>query len=188
MHYRVEVTPFKTTWKCSSMIHRNGGPAVIYKNGIEEYWFLGKEYSKIGYDLLMDDMKKNINYEVDETEDSTIYRIESEKHREDGPAVEWANGSKEWWKRGKRHREDGPAIEYADGKKEWWVNGQRHRIGGPAIEWANGNKLWFVNNKLHREDGPAVEYANGKKEYYIHDEWCFAWYYKLLLFLNRLRS
>lgn len=31
------------------------------------------------------------------------------------------NGTKEWWLKGKRHREDGPAKEYADSTKEWWV-------------------------------------------------------------------
>lgn len=25
------------------------------------------------------------------------------------------------------HREDGPAIEYPDGCKEWFINGKRHR-------------------------------------------------------------
>ncbi len=44
-------------------------------------------------------------------------------HREDGPAVEHADGSKEWWVSGQQHREDGPAIERAGGSKEWWVNG-----------------------------------------------------------------
>ena len=46
-------------------------------------------------------------------------------HRLDGPAVEYASGSKAWYANGERHREDGPAIEYADGYKEWWMNGQR---------------------------------------------------------------
>ena len=44
-------------------------------------------------------------------------------HRLDGPAVEWADGSKAWWVDGKRHRLDGPAYEYADGHKSWWVDG-----------------------------------------------------------------
>lgn len=26
---------------------------------------------------------------------------------------------------GKLHREDGPAIEWDNGDKEWWVNGER---------------------------------------------------------------
>jgi hypothetical protein len=46
-------------------------------------------------------------------------------HREDGPAIEWVDGSKEWWLNGKLHREDGPAIEYADGSKVWWLNGEK---------------------------------------------------------------
>ena len=25
---------------------------------------------------------------------------------------------------GKRHREDGPALEFADGTKEWYLNGK----------------------------------------------------------------
>lgn len=41
-------------------------------------------------------------------------------HREDGPAVEWNNGSKEWYFNGKRHRLDGPAVERFNGHKEWW--------------------------------------------------------------------
>jgi len=31
-------------------------------------------------------------------------------HREDGPAIEYGNGDKDWYIRGMRHREDGPAM------------------------------------------------------------------------------
>jgi hypothetical protein len=68
-------------------------------------------------------------------------------HREDGPAVEYANGNKAWYLNGKLHREDGPAIERADGTKEWWLDDKRHREDGPAIEWADGDKSWYVNGK-----------------------------------------
>ena len=47
-------------------------------------------------------------------------------HREDGPAIEWADGSKEYWLNGMLHREDGPAVELADGSKEYWLNGERY--------------------------------------------------------------
>jgi hypothetical protein len=67
------------------------------------------------------------------------------------------------------HREDGPAVEYSDGDKDWYINGKRHREDGPAIEYTNGYKAWYINNKLHREDGPAVVHTNGYKDlYYIH--------------------
>jgi hypothetical protein len=46
-------------------------------------------------------------------------------HREDGPAVEYADGEVEYWVNGRLHREDGPAKEYSDGIKEYWVNGKK---------------------------------------------------------------
>ena len=91
-------------------------------------------------------------------------------HREDGPAVEHAEGTKEWWVNGKWHREDGPAVEHAEGTKEWWVDGKVHRLDGPAIEYANGYKCWYLNGKPHREDGPAVEHAEGTKEWWVDGE------------------
>ena len=81
------------------------------------------------------------------------YNEQNQRHREDGPAIEWANGTKEWWVNGQRHREDGPAVEYADGTKYWYVNGQRHREDGPAYEGSDGTKLWYVNgHELSEEE------------------------------------
>jgi hypothetical protein len=45
------------------------------------------------------------------------------------------------------HREDGPAIEHVDGSKEWYLNGKLHREDGPAIEYASGNKYWWLSNE-----------------------------------------
>jgi hypothetical protein len=56
-----------------------------------------------------------------------LWRVDGKCHRIDGPAIEWADGSKEWWVDGKRHHADGPAVEEADGRKEWWLNGKLHR-------------------------------------------------------------
>jgi hypothetical protein len=92
-------------------------------------------------------------------------------HREDGPAVERANGHKEWWLNGRLHREDGPAIEgegLNGSKQEWYINGVLHREDGPAAKYANGNKRWLLNGQFHREDGPAVEDANGSRTWYIN--------------------
>lgn len=108
-----------------------------------------------------------------------IYYKNNKIHREDGPAVESQNGSKEWHIEGKLHskqisdncggyvkyylkdeeghREDGPAIESSDGTKIWLNNGLLHREDVAAKEWANGDKEWWLNGKLHREDGPAID-------------------------------
>lgn len=73
------------------------------------------------------------------------------------------------WKNshGYLHREDGPAIEYSDGAKEWWVNGKRHREDGPAIIWSDGDKEWYQNGVLHRLDGPAHDWSIGPSEYWV---------------------
>ena len=54
-----------------------------------------------------------------------------------------------------RHREDGPAIEWADGSKSWYLNGKRHHEDGPAIEWVDGSKWWYLNGQYFTE----AEYA-----------------------------
>jgi len=36
----------------------------------------------------------------------------------------YTHGSKCWYLNGKLHREDGPAVERADGTTFWWLNGE----------------------------------------------------------------
>ena len=114
-------------------------------------WDLGKGYK---LHLLSDGTKEWI--------------LNRERHRKDGPAIEYPDGSKFWYLNGQRHREDGPAIELADGSKSWWLNGKQHRKNGPAVERPDGSKNWYFNDRLHREDGPAVEYPDGSVEYWLN--------------------
>ena len=73
-------------------------------------------------------------------------------HREDGPAIEYLNGDKAWYIKGKRHRENKPAIEFCNSYKSWWQNGKRHREDGPAVERIDGSKAWFLNDKKYTEE------------------------------------
>jgi len=58
------------------------------------------------------------------------------------------DGSKYWRNSQGYHREDGfPAIEFVDGSKEWWINGRCHREDGPAAQWADGRKHWYINGE-----------------------------------------
>ena len=50
------------------------------------------------------------------------------------------------------HREDGPAIEYANGSKVWYLDGKRHREDGPAVEGSSRYKAWYLNGKELTED------------------------------------
>jgi hypothetical protein len=39
------------------------------------------------------------------------------------PAIEGANGDKEWYQNGKLYRENGPAVEYGYESKSWYLHG-----------------------------------------------------------------
>ena len=59
------------------------------------------------------------------------------------------------------HREDGPAIIYANGDKEWYFNGECHREDGPAVIWTKGNKFYYLNNQnLSKEE--YIEHIKSK--------------------------
>ena len=67
-----------------------------------------------------------IQYTVKVYNDRTEwFNEENQKHREEGPAVEWPNGTKYWFKEGQLHRENGPAFEQADGTKYWYLYGNQ---------------------------------------------------------------
>ena len=73
------------------------------------------------------------------------------------------SGTVEWYLNGERHREDGPAVEYSNGNKYWFLNGKRHREDGPAIEYCGGTKHWWLNDvkytekEFNKKMSPAVE-------------------------------
>jgi len=81
-----------------------------------------------------------------------------------GGRVEWRlDGSYN----GRLHRENGPAILEADGTRWWYQNNQLHRLNGPAVVLADGSQYWYQDNKLHRLEGPAVLKADGTQEYWV---------------------
>ena len=91
-------------------------------------------------------------------------------HREDGPSVEWNDGSKSWYLNGTLHREDGPAVEDANGHKEWFKNGQKHREDGPAIEWEDGHKEWWINGVQYSEEHFNKYQLNKKLEHTLEEK------------------
>ena len=102
-------------------------------------------------------------YTVRVYKDKTEWLLNGKLHREDGPAVEGADGSKSWLLNGKLHREDGPAVECVDGTKSWWLNG----IEYTEIEWKKEIKK--LNLKKNSCDGRIVE-IDGKKYKLIEEK------------------
>lgn len=60
--------------------------------------------------------------EVDRHGTRYYHNAAGQLHREGGPAIEYKDGSKSWYRNGELHREDGPAIDHVDGTN-WYVNG-----------------------------------------------------------------
>jgi hypothetical protein len=74
-------------------------------------------------------------------------------HLENGPAVEWVNGDKEWYLNGKLHRDDGPAIDYVNGRKEWFKHGKQYHEALPK----NISYGEIIDNKIN---SPSIVLKN----------------------------
>jgi hypothetical protein len=92
-------------------IHRQYGPAIIYKNGSTHWIFNGLKHRSDGPASEWSDGAKQ-------------WWVKNELHRIDGPAMIDSNGSKKWYNKGIRHRDDGPAIEWVDKTLEYWIKGR----------------------------------------------------------------
>ena len=53
------------------------------------------------------------------------------------------NGNKYWYLNDKLHREDGPAVEMADGTKKWCIND--HDVTQEITKWATDNNIDLYN-------------------------------------------
>ena len=69
-------------WCCEGKLHREDGPAILYRNTLEWY--------REGY-LHREDGPAIISYGIE----SWYYM--GKLHRDDNPAVIWPDGYKEWW-------------------------------------------------------------------------------------------
>jgi hypothetical protein len=163
-------------WYINGNLHREDGPAVEWYDGGKVYYLNGEQVEE--KDLPMNQWPKCV---INNNGDKFWKNEKGEYHREDGPAVEYTNGEKHWFKNGKYHREDGPAIEESDGSKEYWLNDEmveeKDLPMNKKDEWPKceidkyGNKYWKnEEGQYHRENGPAIEWNNGDKSWYINGE------------------
>jgi hypothetical protein len=156
-------------WWVNGKCHRLDGPACEWMDGEKQWYIDDKEYTKNKFNkhpLVVEHKEKML-----EKESIKIVRYEDIKDFSTFTGIcEDVNKIKSWYVDGKRHREDGPAIEWHDGTKSWYAHGKEHRTDGPAIEKADGRKCWIFDGKIHRLDGPAIEWPNGYKEWYIGGE------------------
>jgi hypothetical protein len=140
--YRIRDYP---KWYLNDNVHREDGPAIECAEGYKEWWLNGKAYTE--QEFIQITQGKELS--VAEIEQLLGYKIKVVKMIE--YTVRVYEDRTKWLLNGKLHREDGPALEHADGTKFWFLNGKRHRIDGPAVEYTSGKKAWYLNGKQYSE-------------------------------------
>ena len=71
-------------------------------------------------------VKAEYKFYPDGTFDKVWKNENGQVHRDDGPAIEYFNGIKHWFKNGTYHRKDGPAMVCDDGSHEYYLNGKEY--------------------------------------------------------------
>jgi len=85
-------------------------------------------------------MENYAKKEVSESGNIFYYNADGKSHRLDGPAIEWFDGSKEWYIDGKIHRLDGPALVFSSGFIDKY-NFNGWRLNGISYYKAQHNRL-----------------------------------------------
>ena len=138
-------------WELNKQFHRVDGPAIIYTDGIVEYFLHDSILSKTDWEKEVAKIKK-----VGQNNPKVNWKELLHKHLDAPNYDEKVDSS-------------GAILEVdSDGDKKWTLNGKLHRDDGPAYIDLDGHKEWWRHGKLHREDGPAVMYASGKSTYYLN--------------------
>jgi len=95
-------------WYKDGKLHREDGPAAEFADG-RKYWHFHGIYAGEG-----------------DKPDTELWARLTSLEANGGPLVNGlvvlSNGDKHWYKDDQRHREDGPAIEWASGYLHWYFN------------------------------------------------------------------
>jgi hypothetical protein len=106
----------------NGILHREDGPAVETSNGVKFWYINGLMHREDGPGIETSDVCCTLYWaangiEYTEQEHMIKFNWKSKLTIDHHGTKEWKLPS------GKHHREDGPAIEYASGNKEWYING-----------------------------------------------------------------
>lgn len=103
---------------------------------------------------------------------------QKEAHRSSGPAIEWDDGSKEWWIKGIcMYSEQLFGNEWERIPIRWYLT-KEFKFPGYSKEFKSrkstrfpyaGVRFWGdASDRYHRLAGPAMEYDNGTKKWYYN--------------------
>jgi hypothetical protein len=114
----------------------------LYSSKPQAAYYIKHTPKTYGGKITEDDYDLLIQRRVDERGNVFYEDRDGRLHRIDGPASEWLDGTKFWFRHGKLHRDNGAAVEWGHGGKEWWIEGKRFRKDGPLTEWPDGRQWW----------------------------------------------
>ena len=108
-------------WYKDGLRHREDGPAIVLKDGIEIWYKDGKKHRDNDLPAVVD------------SDGTEKWYKDGKKHRDnDLPAVIYGGFSslnrEEWWLNGELHREKGPAVIDHDTGWKYYKNGKLHRL------------------------------------------------------------
>ena len=127
--------PDAEEYRVNGVLHRLDGPAVIWSNGMQEWWQNGMRHRTDGPAIIFASGEEQW-YQNDK------------RHRIDGPAIKYID-SEAWYKNDKLHRLDGPAvyrINNIKGTQKYFINGKE--MNGVEHAAYIRNKLKRKNNKM----------------------------------------
>lgn len=177
-------------WWLNGEPHRENEPACIAADRSKlEYWREGKLHRQDGPAVVLTEggvFNSARVWESVSSADEAMVFCDLGLGRISGPA-------ELWFEDGKLHRSDGPAITYADGTKEWWIRGRRHRQGAASVVVAKGARwnnwqpvghmssrkrmpltgpaeLYYSHGQLHNVSGPALRAQGRRDQYWLEGE------------------
>ncbi|MEI8270525.1 MAG: hypothetical protein WCG45_04085 [bacterium] len=118
---------YAVKWFKNGIVHRKDLPAMVYFSGESHWFFNGLRHRE-----------KDLPALIEKDGEETFF-WQGEKYT----FLEHSNGTKEYYNRfSLLHRQDSPAVIYANGDVEYWFDGLRHRLDGPAVI-CNGKQYFF---------------------------------------------
>lgn len=171
-------------WYKNGKLHRECGPAVMFRHRYEWY----KHGVKIegpptlgrNNDILVTDTEWHKNVElykkmllnavdcpskITTTDKATTISTTNTITKDDEPVTNTMckivtddDGTKRYYFNDLLHSEcdNCPAVIFKNGRELYYKHGKIHRDGGPAIEYNDTYQEWYRDGKLHRDGGPAI--------------------------------
>jgi hypothetical protein len=124
-------------WYKNGKLHRENGPAIIKKNGSKYWYFYGNRHSYNDQPAVIknDGTLKWYKYGKLHREDGPAIIINKENDLNNSIWIHknfLYNVHKLWIQNDLIHNQNGHAVEYKNGNKQWYLNNELHRINGPA--------------------------------------------------------